>query len=88
MMLLVPPPLPDRQPAWARTDVPAALAAQAIVDRARLVGGCGAALYVLDLEGVLLRWAAGDPGWHMRFHSSREIQLRGRQQNILIHIAT
>lgn len=32
--------------------------------------------------------AAGDPEWSMRFQSSREIQLRGRQQNILIHIAT
>jgi adenylate cyclase len=32
--------------------------------------------------------AAGDPEWNMRFQSSREIQLRGRQQNILIHIAT
>jgi adenylate cyclase len=32
--------------------------------------------------------AAGDPGWSMRFQSSREIQLRGRQQGILVHIAT
>jgi adenylate cyclase len=32
--------------------------------------------------------AAGDPEWLARFHSSREIQLRGRQQNILVHIAT
>jgi adenylate cyclase len=32
--------------------------------------------------------AAEDPEWRMRFQSSREIQLRGRQQNILVHIAT
>ena len=32
--------------------------------------------------------AAGDPEWLMRFQSSREIQLRGRQQGILVHIAT
>jgi adenylate cyclase len=32
--------------------------------------------------------AAGDPEWSMRFDSSREIQLRGRQKNILVHIAT
>jgi adenylate cyclase len=32
--------------------------------------------------------AARDPEWSMRFQSSREIQLRGRQQNILVHIAT
>jgi adenylate cyclase len=31
--------------------------------------------------------AAGAPEWSMRFQLSREIQLRGRQQNILIHIA-
>lgn len=31
--------------------------------------------------------AAGDPEWRMRFQSSREIQLRGRQQTILVHIA-
>jgi adenylate cyclase len=32
--------------------------------------------------------AAGAPEWSVRFQLSREIQLRGRQQNILIHIAT
>ena len=32
--------------------------------------------------------AVGTPEWSMRFQSSREIQLRGRQQNILVHIAT
>jgi adenylate cyclase len=32
--------------------------------------------------------AAADPGWLMRFQSSREIQLRGRQQGLLVHIAT
>lgn len=32
--------------------------------------------------------AAGNREWGMRFQSSREIQLRGRQQNILVHIAT
>jgi adenylate cyclase len=32
--------------------------------------------------------AAGDPAWLTRFQSSRQIQLRGRQQNILVHIAT
>jgi adenylate cyclase len=31
--------------------------------------------------------AAEDPEWLARFQSSREIQLRGRQQNILVHIA-
>src|SRR5215207_883312 len=32
--------------------------------------------------------AAGAPEWSVRFQLSREIQLRGRQQNILVHIAT
>jgi adenylate cyclase len=32
--------------------------------------------------------AAGTPEWSMRFQLCREIQLRGRQQNILICIAT
>ncbi|KFG70550.1 adenylate/guanylate cyclase domain-containing protein [Microvirga sp. BSC39] len=32
--------------------------------------------------------AAGDPEWLARFQSSREIQLRGRQQGLLVHIAT
>jgi adenylate cyclase len=31
--------------------------------------------------------AAGDPEWLTRFQSSREIQLRGRQQGLLVHIA-
>ncbi|MPR08575.1 adenylate/guanylate cyclase domain-containing protein [Microvirga tunisiensis] len=31
--------------------------------------------------------AAADPEWLTRFQSSREIQLRGRQKNILVHIA-
>src|ERR671912_254858 len=32
--------------------------------------------------------AAGGSGWLTRFQSSRQVQLRGRQQNILVHIAT
>jgi adenylate cyclase len=32
--------------------------------------------------------AAGRPDWITRFQSSRQIQLRGRQQSILVHIAT
>jgi adenylate cyclase len=32
--------------------------------------------------------AAGQSDWIRRFQSSREIQLRGRQQGILVHIAT
>ncbi|MFL4994244.1 MAG: adenylate/guanylate cyclase domain-containing protein [Microvirga sp.] len=31
--------------------------------------------------------AAGAPEWSVRFQLSREIQLRGRQKNILVHIA-
>jgi adenylate cyclase len=31
--------------------------------------------------------AAGAAEWIKRFHSSRDIQLRGRQQGILVHIA-
>ena len=32
--------------------------------------------------------AAGDQEWLTRFHSSRQVQLRGRQQGLLVHIAT
>jgi adenylate cyclase len=32
--------------------------------------------------------AAADPEWLTRFHSSRQVQLRGRQQGLLVHIAT
>jgi adenylate cyclase len=32
--------------------------------------------------------AAEDPEWLARFQSSRQIQLRGRQQGLLVHIAT
>ena len=32
--------------------------------------------------------AAADPEWLTRFQSSRQIQLRGRQQGLLVHIAT
>jgi adenylate cyclase len=32
--------------------------------------------------------AAGGSEWLTRFQASREIQLRGRQQGILVHIAT
>jgi adenylate cyclase len=31
--------------------------------------------------------AAEDPGWLARFRSSRQVQLRGRQQGLLVHIA-
>jgi adenylate cyclase len=32
--------------------------------------------------------AAADPEWLARFQSSRQVQLRGRQQGLLVHIAT
>jgi adenylate cyclase len=32
--------------------------------------------------------AASDPEWLKRFRSSRQVQLRGRQQGLLVHIAT
>ncbi|WP_262297517.1 adenylate/guanylate cyclase domain-containing protein [Microvirga sesbaniae] len=32
--------------------------------------------------------AAADPAWRARFRSSRHVQLRGRQQGLLVHIAS